>query len=422
MKIVLVSTSDRKGGAAIACSRIFQALKKNGTDVKMLVRDKISSDKDVYTLNTNIFYKILNFMSFSLERLQILFNLKFRRKYLFHISLDNFGAVNLLDNPLIKEADVINFHWTSQGLLSLKQLEKLLLNNKKIVFTMHDMHYFTGICHYARKCENYKTGCGNCQFLNFGKEENDLSKRYFKKKLELPDRHKVFFIACSNWLKDIAKSSLIFSNSQVFSIPNPIDTEVFKPSDKALARKKFGIEKKYVILFGAAKITDKRKGFNFLAQALKTIHEKNPNIAKDIELLIFGSGTSQAVKDLPFSCKSAGYIGSEKDISLVYNASDVYVIPSLEDNLPNTVMEALSCAVPCVAFNTGGLPQLIDNGQNGYLAPLRDSNALAECILNVILNKNYTELCHNARNKVEANFSQTVIVMKYNEIYRQVSI
>jgi glycosyltransferase involved in cell wall biosynthesis len=422
MKILLVSTSDRIGGAAIACNRIFNALKRNGTEVKMLVRDKVSNDPDIYTLNTNIFWKFLNYMSFCLERLCILFKLKFKKQNLFQVSFDNIGAANLLNHPLVREAEVINFHWTSQGMLSLKQLQKLMDAGKHIVFTMHDMHYFTGICHYARTCKNYEKGCGSCFFLNNSHNPEDFSKRWYTKKLNMEHRQNLIFVACSNWLKDIAKTSAMFTKTQVISIPNPIDTNIFKQTSKDAARAKFGLTKKKVILFGAANINDKRKGFEYLLSALKYIHTQHPEYDNEIELLIFGQGDKKILSTLPYSYKMAGYIKSEKDIVNLYSAADVFVTPSLEDNLPNTVMEALSCSTPCVAFNTGGLPQLIDNDINGYLAKYKDFTDFAKGILKIVNSNDYDNLCHNARAKVEENFSEPVIAMKYNEIYRMASI
>ncbi len=126
MKVLLISTSDRKGGAAIACLRLFNALKKNGTDVKMLVRDKLTNIEDIYTVNTNIFKKAINKMAFLAERLEIFFALRFRRKNLFRVSTGRFGVFNLQSHPLVQEADVINIHWTHQGMVSLKTINALL--------------------------------------------------------------------------------------------------------------------------------------------------------------------------------------------------------------------------------------------------------------------------------------------------------
>ena len=421
MKVLLVSTSDQKGGAGIACLRIFRALRKYSNDeVDMLVRDRQSDEPGVHTVNTNWFRKCVNLLTFCMERLQILFLLRFRKKYLYHVSIDNFGVVGLLDHPLAKNADVINFHWTSQSMLSLKQLEKLLNMGKRIVFTMHDMHYFTGICHYARSCERYLVGCGNCYFLGRGKGENDFSRRWFERKLSIQNRQTISFVGCSQWLTDLAKRSKVFKDMRVINIPNPIDTNVYRAIDKDDAREQFGVTGKYVVLFGAYSVKDKRKGFHYLERALNYIHAKYPGYDDVIELLTFGKGDPSMLSNLPYRSKSVGYITDEKTLVALYSAADVFVIPSLEDNLPNTVMESLSCSVPCVAFDAGGLSQLIDHKRNGYLAKYRDHEDLAEGIMEVLQAIDRNVMRHAARKKVEENFSETVIAMKYRELYRAI--
>lgn len=422
MKVLLVSTNDKEGGAAIACMRIFKALRKYGADdVSMLVRKKETDEAGVYTVNTNFFRKGVNFLSFCMERLQILFLLKFRKKYLYQVSIDNFGSYRLVDNPLVKEADVINFHWTSQAMLSINQLQKLLDMGKHIVFTMHDMHYFTGICHYARSCTRYLMGCGNCYFLGKSKGENDFSRRCFERKLAISNRQTITFVGCSNWLTELAKKSKVFKNMRVVNIPNPIDTNLYRCSiDKDSAREQFGVTGKYVVLFGAYSVKDRRKGFHYLQKALTYIHEKYPGYDDVIELLTFGKGDSLTLQKLPYRCKSVGYVADEKTLVSLYSASDVFVSPSLEDNLPNTVMEALSCSVPCVSFDVGGLPQLIDHKRNGYLAKYRDHEDLANGIMEILQAVDRNVLRHAARKKVEENFSETVIAMQYSNIFRAV--
>lgn len=420
MKVLLVSTSDKIGGAAIACTRIFNALRKNGVSVKMLVRDKVGDDPDIYTVNTSLFRRAVNFMAFCFERLRILFHLRFSKKNLFQVSLDNWGTYGLLDNPLVKEADVINFHWTSQGMVSLGQLAKLAAMGKRMVFTMHDMHSFTGICHYARNCRNFEHGCGNCLFLNGGKDVDDLSRRWFSRKMELIGRSRTMFVACSQWLADIARTSRLMNGTQVCDIPNPINTDVFRSIDKMTARARFGISRKYVVLFGAVNIADKRKGFKYLQQALQEMDSKYPDFRDNVELLIFGQSDPAMLAGLPYHYTLAGYLKTEAELVSAYSAADVYVTPSLEDNLPNTVMEALSCGTPCVVFQIGGLPQLIDHRQNGYLARYMDSGDLADGIAWVIVADDATSLSHNARKKVEENFSEPVIAIKYRNVYRAV--
>ncbi|MCQ2252467.1 MAG: glycosyltransferase [Bacteroidales bacterium] len=418
MKVLMVSTSDKIGGAAIACTRIFNALRKSGVDISMLVRDKVSADPDIHTVNTSVFRKAVNFAAFCMERLRLLFALGFRRKNLFQVSLDNYGVYGLLDNPLVKESDIINIHWTSQGMLSLSHIQKLLDMGKRIIVTMHDMHHFTGICHYARTCSHFTHKCGNCPYLHGGHKELDLSRRWFAKKLGIAGGGKITFVACSRWLADIARTSDMMKDTTVIDIPNAINTDVFRPENRDMARKKFGITRKMVILFGAMNVSDERKGLRYLIEALNSIHERYPEYDEQIQLLVFGQSDRKILCNLPYHYTQAGYLNCDEDLVSAYSLADVYVTPSLEDNLPNTVMEAMSCGVPSVSFNVGGLPQLIDHKRNGYLANYKDSQDLADGIVYVLQNGGNGSLRCNARRKVEECFSEPVVAIKYRNAYR----
>ena len=418
MKILLISTSDRKGGAAIACLRLFNALKKNGTDVKMLVRDKLTDTEGVYTVNTNIFKKFINFMAFAAERLQLLFALSLKRKNLFKLSTGRFGCFHLASHPLVKEADVINIHWSSQGMVSLKAIRQLIQQGKKIVFTMHDMHYFTGICHYAKSCTNYMEQCGNCIYLKNGAHNNDLSRKVFNQKLEIPDRSGLKYVACSNWLSDIARKSGLMQDNEIFSVPNTIDTEVYRPFDKDYAKNEFGIKNKKVILCGADNFSDKRKGYKYLLESLNYIHDIKPQYNNEIAILVFGKGDITPFKKLPYEIHHAGYLSDGKSLSKLYSAGDVFVMPSLEDNLPNTIMEALACGTPCAAFNIGGIPQMIEDGVNGKLVPVKNPVLLAHAIIDILFESDTINMSQEARRRVETNFSEPIVAMRYNQIYR----
>ena len=420
MKVLLISTSDRRGGAAIACLRLFNALKKNGTEVKMLVRDRLTDTEGVYSVNTNIFKTIVNKMAFCAERLQIFLANKFRRKNLFRVSTAKFGVVGLADHELIEWADVINIHWTSQGMLSLAATKKIIQKGKRIVFTMHDMYYFTGICHYANTCDNYIKSCGNCQYLGGGRR-NDLSHKIFEIKNALPNRVSLKYVACSNWLAEVAKKSGMMQNCEILSAPNPIDTEVFRPMDKEDAKKLFGIDpSKKVILCGADNFSDERKGYRYLIEALHYINSNNNQYNNRITLLVFGKGNIKPFKELPYEVVQAGYIKSDADLATLYSAGDVYVSPSLEDNLPNTIMEALACGTPCAAFAIGGIPEMIEDGVDGRLAKAENHKELGESIIKILFAYDSIKMSQNARRKVESEFSEPMIALRYNMIYRDI--
>lgn len=177
------------------------------------------------------------------------------------------------------------------------------------------------------------------------------------------------------------KKSALLAGQSITSIPNPIDTHVFCPADKAAARLELGLpEDRNIILFVSQRVTDKRKGMDYLVEAVRTLTEKHPEMKADTAIAILGGHSEELAGRLDLPVYPLGYISEEHKIAGAYNAADVFVSPSLEDNLPNTIMEAMACGVPCAGFKVGGIPEMIDNGKNGYVAALRDADDLARGI------------------------------------------
>jgi len=217
-------------------------------------------------------------------------------------------------------------------------------------------------------------------------------------------------------MASLAESSKLLTNPQVLNIFNPIDTVLYKPIKKETARKFFNLPlNKKIILFGAAKISDKRKGLSYLLEALNIL---DINGFKDILLVTFGKNSE--IESLTVESKAINYLSDENKISQLYSAADVFVLPSLEDNLPNTVMESLTCGTPVVAFKVGGIPEMVKHKINGYLANVADSSDLANGIEWVLNKSNYSELSANARNYAIKEFSEEVIANKYIELYQNI--
>ena len=179
MNILIISTSDIHGGAAIAAFRLMKALQTHGENVKMLVRDKYSDDENVVQVGS----KARNKWNFVWERGRIFLGNRLSRENLFDVSIANTG-VSVTEHPEFIKADIIHLHWINQGMLSLDEIGKILASGKKVVWTMHDMWAFTGICHHASACKNYEKSCGSCPYLASA-SRNDLSHQVFFKKQEI---------------------------------------------------------------------------------------------------------------------------------------------------------------------------------------------------------------------------------------------
>lgn len=409
MRVLIVSTYDIQGGAAIAASRLQHALREIGCDASMVVRTKRSNDPRVLQVRSDWENKL----HFYRERGVIFLHNRLSKKYLFDVSIANTG-VHITDLPEFQTADVIHLHWINQGMLSLNEMGHILASGKKVVWTLHDMWSFTGICHHAAGCRHFETGCGNCPYLA-SPSPKDLSFKAFREKQAIYANGKITFVACSEWLKELAKKSPLTRGHEVVSIPNPMDTGLYFPGDKRALREKMRLpHDKRIALFAAAKASDPRKGVEYLIRASEILaREQN-----DLLFLIAGVNGDDIARRLPLPAKNMGYVAPDRMAEL-YSAADVYITPSLHENLPNTIMEAMACGTPCVGFHTGGIPEMIDHGINGYVAEYRNVEDLARGIASVLYEEDGKELSRRAREKVSREYEQKKIANRYKAIYER---
>jgi glycosyltransferase involved in cell wall biosynthesis len=221
-------------------------------------------------------------------------------------------------------------------------------------------------------------------------------------------------VACSHWLESEAKRSALLSGQKITSIPNPIDTRIYKKGDKQEARQRLGLPlDKKLILFASQRVTNANKGMDYLIEACRQLQ------LPDAAVVILGGHAEEVVPQLPLEAYPLGYVNEEQRIVDVYHAADVFVLPSLSENLPNTIMEAMACGVPCVGFKVGGIPEEIDHRRNGYVAEYRNAEDLARGIRWILTETDYEELSKNAVHKVVQNYSQQSVALKYLDVYHQ---
>ena len=413
MKVVLLNTSEKKGGAAIAANRLMKALINNGIEAKTLVLDKQTDDENVISIQSSFFRKQFARLNFLWERGIIFLHNRFSRKNLFRVSIANTGF-DVSAHPLVKEADIIHIHWINQGFLSLKSIERLILLGKPVVWTMHDMWPCTGICHHAWNCKKYAEQCGSCMFLNSYKKA-DLSHKVLQKKKMIAESN-VRMVAVSSWLKGLAEKSVLTKSLKVSIIPNAIDTSLFIPSNKQFARRKFSFpEDKKIILMGAAKLNDPIKGFNYLQQSLDLLNEKR----NDILLVLFGKikACNTFLSNLSVEFVFLDLIEDVSSIIQLYAAADVTVVPSYYETFGQTLIESMACGCPVVSFDNSGQTDIIDHKMNGYLAKYQDTEDLANGILWCL--DNYESISNEARMKVENCYSEEIVAKQYINLYRQ---
>jgi glycosyltransferase involved in cell wall biosynthesis len=415
MKVTLINTSDAGGGAPAACMRLLKALQFRQVDAHLLVQKKQTGDDRVHTIANGLFGKLRAMYNFYAERIPfIIFNAD-TKWVRFAFSTAKTGT-SITNQGLVKNADLLHLHWTNQGFLSTNNLIELTRLGKPFVWTLHDMWAFTGGCHYAGDCNHFLHQCGHCWML-IDPDARDISNKGWQRKMHLfSDPKSIVFVTCSTWLANVARKSSLLKDYRIEAIPNPIDTQIFSPKDNVINRQKWKIAPdKMIILFGAANIMDRRKGIVYLVEALEKLRDTYTN---EVEIVIFGKNKLFDVTMLSFKVHELNMINSQHDIAELYSLADVFVTPAIEDNLPNTVMESLACGTPVVAFNTGGIPDMVDHLQNGYLAEYKSSTDFAAGIRFVLDNPNAQALAANARDKVLQNFTNEIVADKYIALYK----
>jgi glycosyltransferase involved in cell wall biosynthesis len=414
MKIIQLNTHDVLGGAARAAYRLHKGLTFLDYDSSMLVRHRTSDDAKVTAYKPQMsFYARLR----RLARRKII-SRSFDPYMLSRPSgLDLFSDIRTqYGRHVLKQipsCDIINLHWIS-GFIDYNSFFRQFSNRIPIVWTLHDMNPFTGGCHYDNGCQKFMSQCHSCPQLG-SNNKTDLSSKIWNRKNALfrsVNSRMLYFIAPSKWLAETAQKSPLLSRFTISIIPNSIETDIFSPRDQKVSRQTFQIpQQAKVILFISEDITNHRKGFTALAQSLKGM----ANI-DDLFLLSIGSGKPKFDFGLPHI--HLGNINNDYLLSLAYSAADIFAIPSLQDNLPNTVLESIACGTPVVGFATGGIPDMIRDGISGILVPPQDIAALSSAIIRFIQDpimlKEYKTNCR--RISIE-DYSLEVQARRYIEVY-----
>lgn len=391
MKIVHLVTFNQ-GGAYRAAERISKALSIHMessvitcADVQMGRMAKIMQ---------KIRHKLYTIVPFKVRTLDYYYN-------------TDIESIAILKMQQIKSADIIHLHWVADGMLSLKDLKCVAQTGKPIVWTLHDMHPFTGGCHYNDNCEKYKDKCGACKQIN-SVRERDFASWNQNRKIEALQNANMTVVGCSRWIAQCANESAVMKNMNCISIPNCIETDIYKPCDRNWARQRLNIAvgAKKVIAFGAMNSTsDKRKGFVYLKKALEMLDKDK------YACLILGGG-GERIDDM--QTFTINYLNDDYSLALFYAAADVFVAPSIQENLANTVMESLSSGTPVVAFEIGGMPDMVVKEYNGYLARPFDVDDLAKGIEYCCQNE---EMGKNARMYVLDHYQFETVAEKYTDIY-----
>jgi glycosyltransferase involved in cell wall biosynthesis len=418
MKIIHLSTRDIGGGAARAAYRLHRGLRSLGTDSSMLVLQRRSDDPTVVRFKRP--QDPISRFKRNRRREQIKQSFESYRTVrsggleLFSDDRTHFESSVLRQ---LSACGVIHLHWIA-SFIDYKALRAVVRRNAAVVWTLHDMNPFTGGCHYDNGCGRWSEGCGACPEL-VSTDPNDLSSQIWQRKREIFARIKpgrLHLVTPSRWLAGEVKRSSLLGKFSVSVIPYGLDTDVFTPQQRCTAREMLGVPTNaHTVLFVSDSLSNRRKGMDLLTKVLFDLRPL-PN------LFFLSLGSNAPKMDIPIPNLHLDYIKNDQQLARVYSAADVLVLPSIQDNLPNTALESLACGTPIIGFAVGGLPDIVRHRVNGLLVPAGDIAALVTAINELLLStEKRQEMSSHCRRLAVQEYSLEVQARRYLELYAVIS-
>lgn len=417
MKLLHLSTNDIAGGAALAAYRLHSGLRRRGLDSELLVVKAESGDPSVRALGGG--GSLLARVRRQLRLRQI------RRDFVAYRRTRGPGHEQFSDDRsrygaavarAVPPADIVTLHWVA-GMLDYKAFFGAVPPALPLVWRLSDMNAFTGGCHYDEWCGRWASGCGACPQLGSSRAD-DLSQQIWQRKAEAFAQlgaEQLHVVALNGWMAEQVRRSPLLGRFPIAVIPNGVNSDTFAPRDRALARDVLGIpQDARVVLFVAMATTNHRKGFSLLTQALGAMRDAVPG------LFLLSLGRARTMPEVQVPHLALGEVKQERLLSLVYSAADLFAIPSLQDNQPNTVLEALACGVPVVGFDAGGIGEMVRPGLTGELVPVGDVSALREATAALLLDEGRRRaLGAGARQVVLREYRQEQQVERYCQLYAE---
>ena len=405
LSILHFSTADNMGGSGRSAYRIHTGLRELGQRSRMLVGQKVTSDPDVGTVYRGMTGRIGNFAADSITA----------RLGMQYLLVPTSGRVRR--HQWVEEADVIQLYNTHGGYFSHRLLPTLS-KSSPIVWRLSDMWPMTGHCAYSGSCDRWESGCGRCPDLSgYPPMSIDTTALLWKLKNRLYSRSRITIVAPSSWIEEKAKNSPLLRRFDIRRIPNGLDLSIFRPIDRSVARDMLGVDPDFkIILFSAHGVDDNpRKGSAHLVDALNRLEAPNKS-----SLVLCGEGGRDWQDKIPLPVKALGYISDDRMMAVVYSCADVIVVPSMVENLPNSVLEAMACGIPAVAYDTGGMNDAVKHMKTGYLARHGDPADLANGIGRLLDNDELRKrLGSDAKELVVEKFEKMATARAFLDLYQE---
>ncbi|MFC1495462.1 glycosyltransferase family 4 protein [Thermodesulfobacteriota bacterium] len=417
MKILHINSVDNSGGAARAAFSLHNGLKKQGHASSMFVASKYSNDPDVkvFLPPQNILSKVKSKIRREINLFQYKHNTKTKPAgYDFFSDIRSQYHSELVEQ--LPDHDIVNLHWVA-GFIDYKYF--FCKNPKPIptIWTLHDMNAFTGGCHYNSGCNKFYNSCGACPQLG-SDNTSDFSFQIWQRKYKVYNSippYKLHFVTPSQWLFEEIKKSSLLKRFSASLIPYSLDTDIFLPRNAKAFRESLGISNNVkILLFVSDSMANHRKGFAFFSEAIE-------NLTNIENLLLVSVGNGPPKINISIPHLHLGRIENDLFLSLIYSMSDIFIIPSLQDNLPNTVLESFACGTPVIGFDVGGIPDMVRPGITGFLASPQDIDDLRDNIQKALNNPQLLkEMRANCRRIVMEEYSLEIQAQRYLALYQEI--
>ncbi|HHY74168.1 MAG TPA: glycosyltransferase [Bacillus bacterium] len=395
-KIVHINTNDLRGGAAKVMMRLVESQNSLGFNSRVMAGSKESSHQEVYPFEIKkcLETKCVNGGC---------------------IDYDVFGAFSLMENPLVQQADVIHLH-NMHGNYFHPYALSMLSHLKPIVWTLHDMQSITGHCSYSFDCQKWLTGCGDCPYpYEYPAIQFDRTHLNLVEKKDIYTHSKLFIVPVAKWIGNIAQQGILQGHPMEV-ILNGVDVETYRPMNKTAVREKYGIPQNRIIIGAVANggtFGQERKGGKYV----QAVVDQLVNEGHDVLLVNVGGAKQGYEHEYLYH---VGYISTEEEMAEVYNTFDLYLFPSIADTCPLVISEAMACGVPVVTFATGGILELVQHGETGFVAPQKDVGQLyaytEQLVINAELRK---ESSKAARSYCVTHFDHKLVTKRYLDVYEK---
>lgn len=395
MKRIVTLTTSITGGGGIAALNLVQGLQRGNFEFVIISRENVDSIVHTQKINAKIKSQISKLVTF--------FNhLSATRRFGF-VSPNSFGYMSYRSIIRLNPDEVHIHNW--YNLISVKTLRKLIANQTTLL-TAHDARILSGACHVLLECREFERGCNSCPAIRLGKQRAARSWRKLREAMISP--HNLTIVAPSQWLeKELVKSLPSNKNLRIIKIENMISSAYFSQKE-FVPRNEF---KK--ILFISADLNSEFKGGEMLIEAMKLVAERDPT--RYWEVTLVGNGELQVEDKSNLEFKQVS-LSSQDELIKMYQSADLLLVPSSFDNFPTVAIEAQLCGLPVLGTRVGGIPEILQNGRNGFLCEF-DKISIAEVILSITpeeLNRIGRQAFENAKER----FSNSRVLSEYERVLK----